>query len=75
MKVLLWPGGQDLANNSKAYRIDIYNTGSNQCCGSGMISSQIPDPAKFHSGSRILLYRKKGQIFLKCSQSFSSELK
>jgi hypothetical protein len=24
-----------------------------QCCGSGMISSRIPDPAKFHSGSRI----------------------
>jgi hypothetical protein len=30
-----------------------------QCCGSGMISSRIPDPAKFHSGSRILLEDKK----------------
>jgi hypothetical protein len=30
----------------------------------------IPDPAKFHSGSRILLYKKKGQIFKTAPEAF-----
>jgi hypothetical protein len=41
-----------------------------QCCGSGMISSRILDPAKIHSGSRILLYKKKGHIFKTAPKAF-----
>jgi hypothetical protein len=40
-----------------------------QCCGSGMISTRIPVPAEFHSGSLSRIWipdpaiKEKGQLF------------
>jgi hypothetical protein len=53
------------------YKVGLVYIYGSQCCGSGMISSWVPNPTKFHSGSRIrdldprsYYIRKKGK-FLK----------
>jgi hypothetical protein len=44
------------------YRIKNLTLPQDQCCGSGMISSQIQDPTEFHSESQILLEKKKSKF-------------